>query len=288
MPLHRSCIAFIFLGLLSCATAPSLRQAPDLAVVPEEGVQLEGMFGPVEVVQEGTVRQLVFVDDEGLGTVQSEMDVLEPGALQTGYTRAMFASTFVVPEPSRVLIVGLGGGAMVRFLQTHAPEVEIDAVEIDPVVVEVADRYFGARAGERTRIHCADAFDFLARGGERWDVIYMDAFIQPGEGTDASGAPLHLGTAAFLRGLGERVTEGGVVVFNLVDADNLEVQLAGVEAAFPAVWRFQVPGASNTVVVASPRGLPAGGPDRVVGRRVDARWRANFRVEALVEAWVRP
>jgi len=43
----------------------------------------------------------------------------------------MFSSYLFLPRPEHVLIVGLGGGSMVRFLEHHEPDLKIDVVEID-------------------------------------------------------------------------------------------------------------------------------------------------------------
>ena len=79
----------------------------------------------------------------------------------------------------RVLIVGLGGGGMVRFLNHHFMETQVDVVEIDPAVVQIAADYFGTYAGSRTMIVTEDAFVYLKQPHGPYDAIYMDAFLKP-------------------------------------------------------------------------------------------------------------
>jgi spermidine synthase len=140
---------------------------------------------------------------------------------------------------------------MVRFLNHFFPQVRVDAVEIDPVIVSIARQYFGTGPGPRTRIFTQDAFEYLRRTSERYDVIYMDAFLKPSEQTDATGAPLRLNTVAFLRSLHQQLRPGGLVVFNINYSREADADIENVRAAFPSVDVFRVPGTGNLVIAAS-------------------------------------
>ena len=108
-------------------------------------------YSHIRVRKQGSVRTLVFVRDQRRGghpVDGQHQEALRPAAAPT--SRAMFASYLLRPHPEQVLIVGLGGGAMVHFLKHYDPDVKVDALEIDPVVVQVADRYFDVRS-ERQR-----------------------------------------------------------------------------------------------------------------------------------------
>ena len=84
-----------------------------------------------------------------------------PTTCSAAYCRTLFASYLLQPRQQRVLIVGLGGGAMVHFLKHYDPEVKVDALEIDPVVVEVADRYFDVRSEGNVNIITTDGVKYL-------------------------------------------------------------------------------------------------------------------------------
>ena len=51
----------------------------------------------------------------------------------------------------RVLLLGVGGGAVIRQLQTLVPFESLTAVEIDPVHIDVARRWFGVGEAGATR-----------------------------------------------------------------------------------------------------------------------------------------
>ena len=78
------------------------------------------------------------------------------------------------PPPGRALVLGLGAGTLVRDLGRTGYEVE--AVEIDPVVHDVARAYFSFPS-EMATLHFEDARAFLERAvgaGETFEVIIMD------------------------------------------------------------------------------------------------------------------
>ena len=138
--------------------------------------EVQSAYSHIRVREREKIRSLMFVDGEsGLEQRQSAIDMDAPEEMQLGYTRSLFASFLFRHPQERVLIVGLGGGGMVRFLNHHFTETQVDAVEIDPEVVKIAADYFGTREGERTTIHTEDAFVYLKSLHGPYDAIYMEA-----------------------------------------------------------------------------------------------------------------
>ena len=144
----------------------------------------------------------------------------------------MFASYLYQPQPRRVLIVGLGGGAMVRFLTHFEPQAQIDAVEIDPAVVRLASPYLDVRSGGNVRVHTADAVAFVESVTDRYDLILMDAFLRPSSDTDTTGVPTRLKTLEFLGRLKQTLTPGGVVAFNVNEHATMADDIAAVTTVF--------------------------------------------------------
>lgn len=60
-----------------------------------------------------------------------------------------------------VLILGLGGGALCTYLHQTFPQLTVDGVEIDPTMVDLAERYFGFKPSETLRPHIADGLSFV-------------------------------------------------------------------------------------------------------------------------------
>lgn len=199
-----------------------------------------------------------------------------------GYSELMFGSFLFKQPQERVLVVGLGGGAMVRFLNHHFPAMRVDAVEIDPMVVGLAGELFGTKPGASTRIFTEDAIVYLQRDHGKYDVIYMDAFLEPGMETDARGIPKKLKTVEFLKGLHRQLTPGGVVAFNIAEHPELAGDLEAISEAFPTVFRAIAPGTKNHVVIASPNPERLGREAlRMAGKELDLRLQLGISFEGL-------
>jgi len=214
-------------------------------------------FSRIRVRRAGDVRALMFVRDNGQEVIQSRVNLAAPHTLVSPYARSMFASYLYQPQPRRVLIVGLGGGAMVRFLTHHEPHVQIDAVEIDPAVVRLADQYFSVRSGGNLRVHTADAVTFVESVADRYDMILMDAFLRPSSDTDATGVPTRLKTLEFLGRLKQALAPGGVVAFNVNEHASMADDIAAVTTAFGQVAVYRSPPSDNKVVIAAVGAMPS-------------------------------
>lgn len=254
-----------FLPAISVAAFFILINAVLLIFFPEwsRESQAERMFG--EVIHEETsefshirvreregVRSLLFVDAKGEEQRQSSVDLDAPAELELLYSRTMFASLLFRKPQEEVLIVGLGGGGMVRFLNEELPAIHVDAVEIDPAVVEVAAEYFGTKNSPQTTIYTADAFVYLREPHGPYDVIYMDAFLKPPTDPGIQELAQRLKTVAFLKDIQARLKPGGIVTFNLIETDaSTKSDFAALEEAFPNVYVFEVPRTWNLAVIGS-------------------------------------
>jgi spermidine synthase len=275
IPQHQMCrllvIALCFL-LASCQAAVIVHE-------------VRSDFSHIQVVDYGSRRALLFVGESGHQAVETLIDLNEPHRLQHPYARTMMAAGLIYrPDASACLLVGLGGGAIVRFLNHHFPELSLDVVEIDPVVVRLSREYFGTVPGPRTRILIEDGFEYLQRTPDRYDLILMDVHLHPSEQTDRSGQPLHLKTAAFLRGLHARLRPGGVVLFNMIQGSDTAAYIDSIRAAFPAVEIFRPVGSGNVIVVGAPSGfLLNDGELRERARALDRREQYGFSFERLLD-----
>src|SRR5207302_7388259 len=92
----------------------------------------------IEVVGEEGVRVLQI----GGNAIQSAMRLDAPDRIELDYVRAMMVFLLFRPGPREVLMVGLGGGSMARFIHQRMPPTRVTVVEINPGVVTAARRYF--------------------------------------------------------------------------------------------------------------------------------------------------
>jgi len=99
-----------------------------------------------------------------------------------------------------------------RQFTHYYPEVVVDVVEIDPMVVDVAKQFFQVEANDRLRIHVIDGRRFLQRSSEKWDLILLDAYT-----TNRYGGTVvaHLTTREFLTMAASHLNPGGVLHFHV-------------------------------------------------------------------------
>ena len=79
---------------------------------------LAGSYAKPFAIDNGRRRSLHF----SLAHVQSAMRIEEPFALELAYTRKMMAFRLFLPDPKRVLIIGLGGGSLAKYCYRHLPQ----------------------------------------------------------------------------------------------------------------------------------------------------------------------
>ena len=186
---------------------------------------------------------------ESNGARQSIVKPGDPTYLGFGYTRVAFSGLALSAEPRRMMVIGLGGGTMPMFLRNYYPAAQIDVVDIDADVVQVAKDYFGFREDERLRAYVADGRKFIEAVREPYDVIFLDAF-------GARSVPAHLTTVEFVRAARRAVKPTGVVISNVWGrAVNplYDSMVRTYQEVFEEVYIVDVPGTSNRVLMALPR-----------------------------------
>lgn len=201
------------------------------------------------------------------GAPQSRFDPSDPQALLLGYVRATMIGLAYVEDPRRALVIGLGGGSIPMALQRWFPDARIDVIELDPVVVDVARRWFGVEENDRLRIEVAEGRSFVEAAAQRrappYDLIVLDAF-----GEDS--IPEALSTREFLEAINAVLAPEGRVVANLWSGGGGEPyrsMLTTYQAVFPRLALFPVPDRGNRIAVAGRNDAPT---PQVLRRRIEA------------------
>lgn len=238
-------------GLVGGATRCPAEEVPPVTLAGELELDVQSEYSRILIRRHSTLRSMLFVRDNGEEVLESQIDLRRPHVLQFEYLRYMFASYLLRDQQQDVLIVGLGGGGMVHFLRRIDPNVRIEAVEIDPEVVRLADKYFNVRSEGNVKVATADGFKFIADAKKPYDVIYMDAFLKPSADTDGTGAPLALRTRQFYEQMQSKLKPGGSVVFNLNPHPQLADDVKAIAEAFPQTYVFPLSQFGGAVVVAS-------------------------------------
>lgn len=235
--IHAGCATVLILGWLTFAQSK---------VVYEK----ESEYNTIVVTEDQQgLRTLSF---ERNGARQSVVKVGDPDHIELAYVRAMLASLAIIDPPKRVLVIGLGGGTIPSFLHKHYPSAVIDAVDIDPDVVDVARQFFGFRDGPALRAHVRDGRKFVEECTDPYDLIILDAF-------SSDSIPYHLATREFLHAARRALTPRGVVAGNVWSRGSnplYDSMVRTYEDVFPQLHILDVAGAGNLILFALPYSEP--------------------------------
>ncbi len=146
--------------------------------------------------------------------IQSSMRLAAPDELVLDYTRAMMGFLLTNPAPSSLLMIGLGGGSMLKYLHRHLSDTVFTVVEISQGVIDLRDDFLIPPDSERLSTVCADGGRFMreaATQGKRFDIILVDGF-------DGAGLPPALCSRRFYEDCRLVLADDGVLVAN-VQAD---------------------------------------------------------------------
>ncbi|MDH5761961.1 MAG: fused MFS/spermidine synthase [Nitrospinota bacterium] len=201
-------------------------------------------FNDIYVIEQENLREMWFKGG-GQFYLQSRIAVDSPDDLALVYTRLLLAPFMWNPNPVRILLIGLGGGVLPRFLHAAFPEMEIDVVELDPGVIELARRYFHFKESPRLRIFQGDGRAFVKQKTDAYDMVFLDAF-------KAGSVPYHLKTCEFYREILQSMKKDGVLATNLYGKSNSlkPRDRKTLESVFQSVSLFDDPGGVATVCVA--------------------------------------
>ncbi len=240
---------------LSFASFASFASIAPLALIPHAATaweqspdtiwESESAYNVVRVARDDTRLLLKLNAEDSVHTVR------ESGGGWTGYYYDQFAlGPLLVDDPRRALVLGMGAGSSIHATRVTAPNIRIDAVEIDAKVVEAAYRFFEVPDGaDWLRIHVADARPWLRRNGERYEIIQIDLY------RGGPQIPFYLATLEFYTQVREHLTDG-VMMMNVFDAspDRRLVNsiAATLKQVFPSVM-IQSAGPANYVVSAFAR-----------------------------------
>jgi spermidine synthase len=210
-------------------------------------VERSSQFNKSVVVteDESGLRTLRFGRD---GVRQSVVNPKDPGHLELAYLRAAPLALVLVPSPRSTLVIGLGGGSLPMFLRHKFPDMAIDAVDIDPVVVELAKSHLNFREDGSMRAHVADGRAFIEKSVRRYDLVFLDAY-------SGDEVPYSLATREFLDAVKRVLSPGGAVISNIWGRrDNAlyDSMLRTYQAVFDEVSLVQVQRANNVLVLATP------------------------------------
>jgi spermidine synthase len=146
---------------------------------------------------------------------------------------------------NRILILGMGAGSSIQLLrEKYNYDRKIVAIELDPVIVEIARDEFGIRPDKNLRIETTDAAEYVRRKTHKFDLILIDLFID-------NKVPDILLQRPFWENTAEKTAPGGIILFNaFLDDDKLETVTDVLQEKGHTVERWPKINGANMMIYA--------------------------------------
>ncbi len=126
--------------------------------------------------------------------------VLKKGLKYIGYER--------IQNFESILVLGVAGGSVIETLKKEVKfEGKITGVEIDAAVVELATKYFGLGNYNNVSIVIDDAFEYVLKTKNTYDLIIIDIFQD-------TTMPNFLFQDFFIQRINDLVNVNGFILFN--------------------------------------------------------------------------
>ncbi|MDX1939577.1 MAG: class I SAM-dependent methyltransferase [Saprospiraceae bacterium] len=136
--------------------------------------------------------------------------------LYSNFTKAFQQIDLDCLKGNTVLVLGFGLGSIPVILEQQK-NYHYTIVEIDEVVLDLANRYILDEVNWNMELICADAYAFLLQTEATFDMICMDIFLD-------DEVPVKFESIAFLEALRDALNPGGILLFNRLAANKTDVQ----------------------------------------------------------------
>jgi predicted membrane-bound spermidine synthase len=147
----------------------------------------------------------------GPNGAQSGVFVNRPDTLAFWYTKEIARQVEESPAKSSILILGGGAFTLPHYFAKTYPNRQIDVVEIDPDLADIAMRYFNYDNQKNVRVIDDDARAYVNKTSSRYDIVIVDVY------SDTS-VPFSLLTQEFGEAIGRLTRPSGTVLVNAIAA----------------------------------------------------------------------
>jgi spermidine synthase len=181
--------------------------------------QTEDEEGLIEVKDTDDIRSLHF----GSEPLQSAMSLKNPDQLHLDYAKAMIGwLLFKEINDDDILLMGLGGGSLAKYLLQNFPNCRLEAVEYRASVAEIAHDYFALPRDHRLNVVIDDGAHYVKERlnlqQEFYSLIMLDAF-------DATGMAQSLCNLEFFTMCQAMLKKDGILIVDLWNTNEQFKQL---------------------------------------------------------------
>lgn len=109
---------------------------------------------------------------------------------------------------NNALLLGMGAGSIIQLLRNkYNINATITAIEKDSVVIDLASKYFNIDKHSHLKIVNDDAYDFVSKTNEQYDLIIIDLFVD-------STVPKIFASLEFLTQLRRIASNASCIIYN--------------------------------------------------------------------------
>ncbi len=205
--------------------------------------EVESNYNYIIIKQKGEYVSMSFSRYKSKYT-ESKINIFNDDELPVSYTQIMPVGLVYTSSPKNLLMIGLGGGMISKYIHKYMPELKITGVELDDKVVEMAKKYFKLSENNNYKIIVDDGRIFLNNQDKKYDIIMIDAY-------KGGYIPFHLCTKEFYTLSSKHLSEGGSVVLNLHSGSKLYPRImTTLKSVFKNVDIYASKTKGNVAVVA--------------------------------------
>lgn len=172
-------------------------------------ITLHSPYGDVRVWDDQGIRRISIS-----GGKMSAMNISDPLAVPSAwdFIGCMDGALMLQENIESALTIGIGGGLHQRRL-ADIYNIEVDAVDINPAVVELANKYFMLEENPAITTYVGDGRRFLAQSEKKYDLISLDVVQY---NNFSYRMPFHLATQEFFLVAKKHLSDEGVLMHHVL------------------------------------------------------------------------
>lgn len=201
---------------------------------------------PVEQISSNFSGQLEISLHKGEWKLSTENAVYSFGKRYTSYALAFRKLYSKIQSVESVLVLGCGIGSVARLLENHPNLRHITAIDIDPAMIILAQKYWPVTLLDKTIFICDDAEDWVKSvNGIQFDMIIADLFID-------DVTPTVFESASFMSALKKLLSKKGLLLFSRIHCSKAQqLKNKEFERTFKSVFQdgYMLPVGFNLMMV---------------------------------------
>lgn len=190
--------------------------------------------GHIQIIEAGTTRRIV------VDKITQSLNWDAPSVQKRYWGRLIEVIKANEPDPHNILVLGLGGGTLQHLISQAFNRVHMVSIEIDPTMIDIANKYFKVNEIPNHQVVNDDACRFIVEHerygypSNSFGVVIVDIYV--GETFPELGK-----SGNFIGALKNLTIPGGLIIFNRIYTehhqddvnhfiDNLEVFLSDIKS----------------------------------------------------------